>query len=306
MRIWLDTDLGSDVDDALALAYGLRHPGIELVGISTVFGDVKLRTRCVEALLEIAKAGPIPVLTGLGKPLTERRAGVMFGHEGKGLLSDPVPQLRVEAEAEKETEARIDTLASAMTDAAPDFVVAIGPLTNLAALVHAGAQLPPLAMMGGKASDVQLPGMTDRIGEWNFFSDPEAARAVLGAVEARPARIVPVEVTFRTALEPEDLEALASGDALCRTLHLLCGHWLDLLHSEFGTDNPTVALHDPLTLATLMEPDLCPFELRRVEIDDKGNARAISGDPNAEIALDVDLPALRKHLLEVWLGTFQA
>ena len=87
MRIWLDTDLGSDVDDALALGYALHHPEIELVGISTVFGDVDLRTKCVEALLDIEGEGSIPVLTGVGKPMTERRAGVMFGHEGRGLLS---------------------------------------------------------------------------------------------------------------------------------------------------------------------------------------------------------------------------
>ena len=50
-RIWIDTDIGTDVDDALTLAYVLRPPGFELVGVSTVFGDVALRSRIARALL---------------------------------------------------------------------------------------------------------------------------------------------------------------------------------------------------------------------------------------------------------------
>lgn len=302
MRVWLDTDLGSDVDDALALAYGLRHPEIEIVGISTVFGDVELRTRCVEALLNIAHAERIPVLTGLGKPITERRSGVMFGHEGRGLIPGANPERRVDSEPRDTAKSRIARLAASIEEASPDRVVAIGPLTNLGALVQEGVELPELAVMGSKASDAELPGMTDRIAEWNFFSDPDAARAVLGAIQGQPARVVPLEVTSRTALEPEDLNALAQGDALCQMLHSLCGEWLDFLHSEFGNQNPRVALHDPLTLATLMEPELCPFEHRRIEVDDKGNAIRVKGEPNTEVAVDVDVLALRKHLLDGWLG----
>ena len=114
----MDTDLGTDVDDALALAYALRHPDIELVGISTVFGDVALRTRMVEALLEIAGVREIPVVTGLGKPLTPERPGVMFGHEGRGLLEDAAPISRVDGDPERS--GRIDALAGALADASPE------------------------------------------------------------------------------------------------------------------------------------------------------------------------------------------
>ena len=60
-RIWIDTDLGSDVDDALALAFALRHPKLELVGVSTVFGDVELRARMGEELLRLGGAEGVPV-----------------------------------------------------------------------------------------------------------------------------------------------------------------------------------------------------------------------------------------------------
>ena len=301
MRIWLDTDLGSDVDDALALAYALHHPDIELVGISTVFGDVELRTRCVEALLKIEGHLSIPVLTGLGKPLTDRRAGVMFGHEGKGLLTDPKPRMKITTESESLGNSRIETLADSLDRVKPDYLVAIGPLTNLGALLSAGVGLPPLAIMGGKSESAEIPGMNDRIAEWNLFSDPVAAQAVLGAKSEQPSRIVPAEITFRTALEASDLEKLSGGNALCLTLRTLCDHWLDFLAHGFGMPEPRVALHDPLTIATLMEPTLCPFELRRVDVDDKGNLISVPGPANIEIATDVDNPALRSHLLETWL-----
>ena len=91
MRVWIDTDVGTDVDDALALAFAIRHPELELVGASTVFGDVELRVAIVEALLERAGAEPSPVLAGLGKPLTGKRVGLMLGHEGQGLLDAAKP-----------------------------------------------------------------------------------------------------------------------------------------------------------------------------------------------------------------------
>ncbi|MCP4221842.1 MAG: nucleoside hydrolase, partial [Actinomycetia bacterium] len=89
MRRWMDAEIGADVGGALPLACILRHPGFGLVGISTVFGDVALRSRIASALLERAGAEKVPVLDGMGVPLTARRRGIMFGNEGVGLLDDP-------------------------------------------------------------------------------------------------------------------------------------------------------------------------------------------------------------------------
>ncbi|MEE3327596.1 MAG: nucleoside hydrolase [Myxococcota bacterium] len=301
MRIWLDTDLGSDVDDALALGYALHHPEIELVGISTVFGDVDLRTKCVEALLDIEGEGSIPVLTGLGKPMTERRAGVMFGHEGRGLLDDPRPEMKITSESEDLQNERLEKLGESLIRTSPDCLVAIGPLTNLGALLANGIRLPPLAIMGGKSQDAVIPGMNDRIAEWNLFSDPVAARTVFESEKEEPALVAPAEVTFRTALETSDLDALTKGGPLCSMLRTLCDEWLRFLGEDFGTPEPRVALHDPLTLALLMEPSLSPLESRRVEVDDKGNLISVEGNANIKIATDVDLPALRSHLVETWV-----
>ena len=302
MRLWIDTDIGSDVDDALTLGYALRHAGFDLVGVSTVFGDVALRTRIAERLLEIGGAPEVPVLTGLGVPISPGRKGVMFGHEGLGLFEDPRPVMRVERE--EGGEQRIDALGQAVERAAPDVMLAIGPLSNLGALVHAGVALPSLAIMGGKLRDVTLPGMIPQIPEWNWYCDPLAVEAVLAAEAKALPRVVPGEVTFTTYLTADDVERLQEGDALAQALHTLCGHWLDKLSERAGGPKPRVALHDPLTAATLVEPDMCPFEPRSVAIDaDNGGTSDTDAAPNLEAATAVDNERLRVHLMSTWMSS---
>jgi purine nucleosidase len=301
MRLWIDTDIGSDVDDALALAYALGHPDLELVGVSTVFGDVELRSQIARALLERAGQADVPVLTGLGKPLAAERPGLMFGHEGLGLLDDPSPRMRTEADSEPEQ--RIDALGAALTEARPDVLVAIGPMTNLGALARAGLPLPRLAIMGGKVEDVMAPGMVPGIEEWNWFCDPVAVDAVLESAHETPPRVVPAEVTFKTRLAEGDVERLAEGGPLASTLSTLCGEWLVALRERFGAPHPQVALHDPLTIATLMEDALCSFAGRRIRIDSKGRTTRDDGGCEVEVAVDVDNPTLGEHLMATWLDS---
>src|SRR5918996_1436600 len=84
----LDTDIGTDVDDALALAFALRHPEIELVAVTTVADDVVKRADIATKLLRIAGRDDVPVAPGVGweQPPAGRRS--WFGHEGEGLLDD--------------------------------------------------------------------------------------------------------------------------------------------------------------------------------------------------------------------------
>ncbi len=297
--MWIDTDVGSDVDDALALAYALRHPEMDLVGISTVFGDVELRARIARAILSCDEVGAeVPVLTGLGVPLADGRIGLMFGHEGRGILEGCAP--RMQTREEEGPDARVEALARAIDEAAPDVVVAIGPLTNLGALVGAGMTLPPLAIMGGKLTDVMLPGMIPAIPEWNWYCDPLAVQRVLAATHATLPRVVPAEVTFRTALAEGDVEALATGDRLTRQIARLCHEWLRFQAETFGVREPRVALHDPLTAAVLVHDGLCPFDERCITVDDGAVSRPAAGPPNVRAATDVDNATLRAHLMETW------
>ena len=297
MRIWIDTDIGSDVDDALALAYALRHPGLEVVGVSTVFGDIALRTEIARRLLDRAGATDVPVLPGLGVPLTGGKDGVMFGHEGLGLLDGAAPVMRTTTEDGGDE--RIAALVAAVERTAPDVLVGIGPLTNLAAMVRAGATLPPLAVMGGKLTDVAIAHMTADMPEWNWFCDPVATQVVLGAGHATAPLLLPAEVTFRTRLTDGDVDALAGGDELAATLAVLCRHWLEHQRTVFGSTDPAVALHDPLTVAVLVADALCTFAPHTIGVNDRG--ACTHGDDGAvavHAAVDVDPEAVRHHLME--------
>lgn len=298
MKIWIDTDLGTDVDDALALAYALRHPKIELVGVSTVFGDVALRTEMVVELLRIAGSPDVPVVTGLGKPLTPRRNGLMFGHEGIGLLEAPSPRIKVESDPNPEE--RVAALAEALATSGAEAMLAIGPMTNLGALAKAGVVLPPLTIMGGKIADVELQGTHPGIAEWNWYCDPDAVQQSLAAKhEVRP-RIVPIEVTIGTALGEGDIDTLGRGDELGQTLAALCREWLSVLKQKFGREFPKVALHDPLALATMVEADLSPFEEREIRVDEKGFTHHESNAAKISVAVGVDNEALCIHLMDIW------
>jgi len=301
IRVWIDTDLGTDVDDALALAFALRHPGLELAGVSTVFGDVELRTRMIEGLFALAAAPDCPLLTGLGKPLSEGRVGLMLGHEGRGLLPDAAPRRRVESDPDAET--RIAALAQALAAARPDALVAIGPLTNVGALLRAGARLPRLTIMGGKTTSDAIPGTLPEVEEWNWLCDPTAVQVLLdGPPQAAGLpRVVPAEVTHRTRLPEIELQRLAEGDALCRALLELSEIWLET-QASLGFPDPSVKLHDPLSVATLLEAALCLTEPARLAISEEGKTSRLSGEPNAEVARDVDPPRLVGLLMETLLG----
>jgi len=301
IRVWIDTDLGTDVDDALALAFALRHPGLELVGVSTVFGDVEFRACMIEELLALAAAPGCSLLTGLGKPLSEGRVGLMLGHEGRGLLPDPAPRRRVESDPDAGE--RIAALAKALEAARPDALVAIGPLTNVGALLRAGVALPRLTIMGGKTTSDAIPGTLPEVEEWNWLCDPTAVQILLdGPPQAAGLpRIVPAEVTHRTELPEIELQRLAEGDALCRALLELSEIWLET-QARLGFPQPSVKLHDPLSVATLLEATLCPMEPARLGISEDGKTSRLPGAPNAEVARDVDPPRLIQLLMETLLG----
>jgi inosine-uridine nucleoside N-ribohydrolase len=168
-------------------------------------------------------------------------------------------------------------------------------------LLNAGVSLPHLAIMGGKLQDVMLPGMLPNIAEWNWFCDPVSVQVVLDAKHATLPRIIPAEVTFATQLDDGDVSLLSEGDALAQMLSKLSTVWLDVLRTSISKAPPRIALHDPLTAATLVEPGLCHFEERRIEVDGVGASRPARGPDNIEAAIDVDNAALRDHLMKTWL-----
>jgi inosine-uridine nucleoside N-ribohydrolase len=157
--------------------------------------------------------------------------------------------------------------------------------------------------MGGKTAPVEVEGVTPTIDEWNWHCDPDAAATLL---EQEPPsvglpRIFPAEITFRTPISAEDHAALAAGDALCRALASMCDIWLEKL-KEIGNPQPQILLHDPLTIASLPVPDLCPMEPLRLGRDEDSGCVRCPGPPNVEVATDVDSQRVRDVVMETLLG----
>jgi purine nucleosidase len=266
--IVLDTDIGSDVDDALALLLALASPEVDLLGVTIVDGDVDLRARIAARLLGMAGRSDIPIFKGRSDPLGPGRMPSMHGHEGRGLLDLPYDG----------PEATIDDLPAEAwlvehSRKEPFHLVAIGPYTNVATAIESDPtivhRLLHVTAMGGMvyyngyakewrrflAQNSIDPASPDH----NTASDPTAA--LILARSGIPITWIPIEVTLKAPLGRQVLQILQEiGTPLSKSLRklLLIWHerWQQLFdqnhHPPFPCPGTTLAyLHDPLALASL-------------------------------------------------------
>lgn len=293
-RILLDTDIGTDVDDCLALALLLCSPEVELIGVTCVYGDVALRARMVAKLLRLRGRADVPVPTGASKPLLGRRPVYWAGHEGKGLLepTDPAPPA---------SEHAVDFMVrTVMANPGQIHLIAIGPLTNLAlAFSHEprlAQNLAHLTIMGGA---VRGPGRLDLpYAEHNIACDPEAAQVVFTA--GAPTTLIPLDVTTRVRFRTDGVARIRAGgtafhDAVARQVEL---------YPPFARRGWT-HLHDPLAVASALQPDLVTTEAVHLDAETGGEhsagatlVRAPSADApaNVAVALDVDVERFEELL----------
>src|ERR671912_2051830 len=195
----LDTDIGSDVDDLLALTLLVGSPEMQLIGVTTVYGDTVLRARMTRLVLDQLETGSVPIGIGARETLTGRPVW-WAGHEGQG-----IPGLdRVQID-EGTTAAAL--LHQAVTEHRGRLeLFAIGPLTNVAEVISAddsfATSLRHLYIMGGAFWLEQA--------EHNIKSDPEAAAIVFRSVI--PITICGLDVTQRVLLREADLSQIREAD----------------------------------------------------------------------------------------------
>jgi purine nucleosidase len=306
-RILLDTDIGSDVDDALALGLALACPELELVAITTVARDTRLRARIAARLLGLAGRTGVEVCAGEASPVLRpaERFG-WFGHEGEALADGPDAPISVEPAPER--------IARAARELDGLELVAVGPLTNLARAVAIDPELPRrvagLTVMGGHVREARIgahlcaPGV-----DYNLCSDPEATASVLGA--GFRTTLVTADVTLQTWLRAADLERLENAGPLARALAAQVRVWSPVQRGIFtamgGTLEPDNAafLHDPLTLLALVDPEPLRFEpLRIATTIENGLLRthelppALGIGAEMRVATAVDARAAERAILE--------
>lgn len=296
LRVILDTDIGTDVDDCLALALLLGSPEVQLEGVTCVYGDVLLRARMALKLLALRDRRDVPVFAGATKPLLGRRPVYWAGHEGQGLLEPGDDTLKTTDEG------AVDYLVHTIMDnPGAIHLLAIGPLTNVALaflreprLAHS---LAGLTIMGGAArgpGNFHLP-----YAEHNIACDPEAAHVVMSA--GMPLTLVPLDVTTKVRIDRTGTARIRVADT---PFHAAVAGQVER-YPRFQNQGWTY-LHDPLAAAILLQSDLVSTELLHVEIALAGHhlsgatlLRAPAGDitANATVALSVDTARAEEFII---------
>lgn len=212
-RIILDTDVGTDADDALAIALAAASPELEIMGVTTVHGDAPVRARIARRLLQLAGRDDVPVVAGASLPLgwplprTFHWNPALWGHEGHGLLSpeDLLPTEDLEATQDNAAQFIVEMAAAYRGELS---LVMIGPLTNLARALRLEPRLRDwiceVTAMGGMVDAQRVPWPP--VLETNLNADPVAARVVLDS--GLPLTLVPFEVTTQVYLTPEHRAAM--------------------------------------------------------------------------------------------------
>ena len=289
IAVLLDTDIGSNVDDAIALSYLLRQPRCELLGISTVSGEPHRRAAIAQAVCAQNAREDVPIHVGAEAPLYGDQRQPNCEHFSK------IEQLATRTFSLENTSVSflIDTIRKR-----PDEVVllTIGPLTNVANVFRTDPEIPGLlkevVCMAGTYFD---PSLTDKP-EWNIWCDPEAADTVFQSSVS--TSLIGLDVT-RKCLLPKD-------DCLSRFAQV--GTSMDLvteMAKVWFAGRESIAFNAPLAAATIFEPGLCnmqPIGARVSLAQDsfRGDVDVTREDESPrKAAIDVDVQAFFNHYFEI-------
>jgi purine nucleosidase len=305
-RIILDTDLamgapGSDIDDGFALALALADPGISVELVTTVGGnsDVDTSTRLTVELLGVLGRADVPVVRGAGRPLNPA-------------LWPP----GLAAAASERSYAAAEIVARVMAEPGELTLVTIGPLTNVALALmlepRVASAVRGVVVMGGVFLEQTNVGWMP--GEYNFWCDPDAAQIVLES--GATLRLVGLDVTRRVRLSRADCALLAEGGEFGRLAAEFTQGWIDFqerVKPREQIEQGSCALHDPLAVAVVAQPELVTWQDAHVAVETAGRVtRGVAvadllmwenpPAPNCRIATAVDADAFRALFLERMAG----
>jgi inosine-uridine nucleoside N-ribohydrolase len=263
-RIIIDTDPG--IDDAMAIFLALRSPELKVEAITPVCGNVPLDLTLPNALrlVEIAGRTDVPVAAGASHPLVRRlvTAGHVHGVNGLAGVEFPEPKIKPVHETAPELIRRI-----VRENHGEITIVAVGPLTNIALALRADPELasmiPAIAIMGGSLSG----GNMTPAAEFNLWVDPEAARIVFDA--NIPLTMVGLDVTRKCLVSEQHIKQLeAENNPVSQAAgKIMRATYERMRHGGEVTD---IALHDALTVASLIDHDVITRKEYYVEVETFG------------------------------------
>jgi len=278
-KIIIDTDIGDDIDDAFAVALALRSPEVHIVGITTTFGDTETRAKLVDRMLGETGRQDIPVAIGVhtdAKTSFGQRPYADGGHYARA--SHP---------------AAVDfILEQIRKNPGGITLVCIGPLVNVGAMIDKDAQtfhkLKRVVIMGGSVDR----GYGDPYGpptspqpEWNIKNDVGSAQKLFAS--GVPLYVMPLDSTQLKLDEVKRAFLFRQGTPLTDALAVLYHQW--------GQETPT--LFDPMTIAFIDDPNLCPVKPLKIVVDENGTTKRGPGAPNARVCLKSDPEAFFRFYL---------
>jgi purine nucleosidase len=290
-RIIIDTDPG--VDDALTFLLALASPEIKLEALTTTQGNVTVdkATRNALSVLELGRAGHIPVAAGSMYPLVQpiRASADVHGESGIGNAQLPIPQTKpVMGHA-------VDFLIERVLAQPNEIsIFPIGPLTNIAMAIRKEPRfakaVKELVIMGGA---IQESGNMTPQAEFNIFVDPHAAYIVFHS--GIPITLIPLDVTHKCLLKQRHVERLLE-------IHSPISSFIRdamevYLRASYEKGFQGSALHDPLTLATIIAPELLTLKDYYVDVDISGGVSM--GKTFADILSITKKPANMKVAMQV-------
>ncbi|XP_071698126.1 uridine nucleosidase 1-like [Rutidosis leptorrhynchoides] len=265
-KIIIDTDPG--VDDSMAIMMAFQTPNLEILGFTTVFGNVPTKDATRNALLlcEIAGHPDIPVAEGSSKPLKGGEPLIgdfAHGSDGLGNINLPDPKLK-----------KVDVSASEfLVDKVSQYpgeisVLALGPLTNIAMAIKRdssfASKAKKIVILGGAFFAL---GNVNPAAEANIYGDPEAADIVF--TSGANIVVVGINITTQVKLTDDDLSALRQcAGKHAQFLSDICKFYRDWHVKSDGVYG--IFLHDPVSFVALVRPDLFTYKQGVVRVETQG------------------------------------
>lgn len=297
--IILDVDTG--IDDALAISYAVRSQELEVLGITTCFGNVTVEeaTRNTLVVLEHLES-EVPVIAGAGKPFmrtpTKGSTPHIHGEDGIGNTLRGLPKRG--AEEGNAVEFIIDQVKRRPREVT---LVTVGTLTNLALAIRQAPEIVELVervvVMGGA---VTVPGNVTSYAEANVYADPDAADYVFRS--GIPVTLIGLDVTMKTLLSIDEMDRWRTKDS---TLGPFLADMTEFYMGAYERFYPGIggcALHDPLAVGAVIRPDFVRGDRMRLQVDLDGEALGrTTGIPDAAgsvtVCTEVDASLFLEHFL---------
>ncbi|MDX2159829.1 MAG: nucleoside hydrolase [bacterium] len=280
-KIIIDTDPG--IDDAMAIYFALKAPELDVIGLTTIFGNVhtSLATTNALRLLEIAGRTDIPVAKGADHPIASEYEGpVPFVHGGDGqgnLYLDPPTTSALAVPAAQWIVEQVMAHPGEIT------LVPVGPLTNIALALHLEPRIVQhvreVVLMGGNAI---VPGNATPAAEANIHNDPEAADIVFGA--AWNVTMIGLDVTHRVNMTREHIELYGSvGSPLTDHVMKMLPVYQGYFERAYGIDG--IYVHDSSAVAYVIDPTLFRIEHWPIRVETMGRSRGKTWPALGEVLL---------------------